>query len=376
MLSNEIGDGAEGQLILNVSETLRDCAAWGLLAVNHEGIVTAFCPEAERLLQVRAAKVLAQPANSLPSPLPDLIQEAASKGSKGLVRPMVVQQDGKAKRQVQAEAVVVSFDRESAPGVLVVFKDLDATHKLENHMRRLDRLASIGALSASMAHEVKNALVPIKTFVDLLRKDNPDAELSQLAFNELARVESLIGQMLRFAGPGRPSLHPIHINTVLDQAVCLIQHQVEAKQIQLERRYAAGNDLVAADTYQLEQAFLNVLLNAIEAMNLGGSLTVETMIEKSSDAPEMGDRLRVVIRDTGIGIEPQNMKRLFETFFTTKPHGTGLGLAITRRIIHEHRGIITLDSSLHQGTSVSIELPLEPGPGPGPCLALKQPSDE
>jgi signal transduction histidine kinase len=222
-------------------------------------------------------------------------------------------------------------------------------------MQRLDRLASLGLLSAGMAHEIKNGMVAIKTFVDLLAKKNPDAELAEVVGRELQRIDAIVTQMLRFAAPKSDLFSTVKIHEVLDHSLRLLQHQISGKLISLKRDYRAGTDTVRGDDAQLQQAFMNLLLNALEAMGMNGMLTVSTEIVHG----ENGRRaLQIQIRDTGVGIAPENLGRMFEPFFTTKKNGTGLGLVISHRIALEHHGTIAVQSEMNKGSTFSISLPV------------------
>jgi two-component system sensor histidine kinase HydH len=169
--------------------------------------------------------------------------------------------------------------------------------------------------------------------------------------------------MLRLASPAKGAFGPIRVHQVLDHSLRLVQRQLEGRGIELHRAYRASSDLIGGDDYQLEQAFLNIFLNALEAMGNHGELFVTTEEadpgKKTNGAPNglHAGRLQVCIRDTGSGIAPQNMAHLFEPFFTTKQNGTGLGLLITRRIIEEHRGTISVQSEPNHGATFSIEFP-------------------
>jgi signal transduction histidine kinase len=210
-----------------------------------------------------------------------------------------------------------------------------------------------------MAHEVRNALVAGKTFIDLLLEKNQDAELATLVRREMGRIDRIVGQMLKFASPAKPSFSPIHLHEALNQCVRLLEPQLRSKAINLNRSYAAVPDLISGDEFQLQQAFVNLLLNAVEAMGPEGKLSLSTDL-CSAPAPldqPTPPRVRITIADSGIGIPAENMSRLFEPFFTTKPNGTGLGLPITRRIIQEHSGEISVASDGAQGASFNIVLP-------------------
>jgi signal transduction histidine kinase len=262
-------------------------------------------------------------------------------------------------------------------GLVLVLNDLTPALHLDAHIEQLDRLAKVGTLAASMAHEIKNALVAGKTFVDLLLEKNREAELVDIVRRELNRIDSIVKGILRFAGPARASHSKVRVHEVLDHSLRLVQHQLDSRLIALERSFLAAPDLVSGDHGELQQAFVNLFLNAAEAMGTNGTLTVATETVPDPGAPSPTSHpgrplhLRVTVHDTGTGIPTEHKDHLFEPFFTTKPTGTGLGLAITRRIIEEHRGDIGVDSQEGQGTTFSILLPAlgEASHGPRPEVA-------
>ncbi len=153
------------------------------------------------------------------------------------------------------------------------------------------------------------------------------------------------------------------LHEALEHCLRLIQPQLEAKSIGVVRRFEASADRVQGDDNQLQQAFLNLFLNAMDAMSPGGTLTVSTRSLAPAAAPGLtlhdqgSPRIGITVQDTGMGIAPEDLARIFEPFFTSKPNGTGLGLSITRRIIHAHHGEISVQSQPGQGTVVSLTLP-------------------
>lgn len=227
------------------------------------------------------------------------------------------------------------------------------TSDLQENLRRLDRLANLGLVSASVAHEIKNGLVSISVFIELLLQKGDDPEMTEVVRRELKRIDSLVTQMLRFAAPKPRAFSDIRVHQVLDHSVRLLEHQMSGAMITLERRYLAGDDSLNADESQLQQAFMNLLLNAVEAVGNNGVLTITTETVKGLDGAQ---RLRVSIKDTGMGITQENLAHLFEPFFTTKKNGTGLGLSITRRIVEEHRGVIEVQSEPGNGSTFIISL--------------------
>jgi signal transduction histidine kinase len=225
--------------------------------------------------------------------------------------------------------------------------------QLEERLAQLDRLASMGTLAAVMAHEIKNALVAGKTFIDLLLEKNQDSELVDVVRREMGRIDAIVSRMLRFGGPARSGFSEVRLHEILDHSLRLAQPILEDKSITLTRSFEAARDLTQGDAYQLQQAFVNLVLNALEATGPHGTLSVATEVIAAVPA-----RLRVTIKDSGVGIPAEHMARLFEPFFTTKPNGTGLGLAITRRIILEHGGDITAESQPGNGTTFCVLLPV------------------
>ncbi|HEY5041965.1 MAG TPA: ATP-binding protein [Verrucomicrobiae bacterium] len=222
---------------------------------------------------------------------------------------------------------------------------------LSDNLRRLDRLANLGLVSASIAHEIKNGLVAISTFVELLLQKGDDREMTEVVRRELKRIDSLTTQMLRFSAPKPAARTRVRAHDLLDHSLRLLEHQMSGRMIGLKRDYRAAPDTVQGDEFQLQQAFMNLLLNAVEAVGSNGEVTVAT--------ENAGGRLKISIRDTGLGISTENLARLFEPFFTTKKQGTGLGLAICRRVMDEHHGQVEVHSETGKGSVFILSLPLE-----------------
>jgi len=347
----EATPAVEGSSYLDV---LNDCLACGVIGFDEHGRVFSLTPEAIRILHLDPNQIVGQPYDLLPAPLASLIHDA-------LTADKPLRDHDVEVRLVQGTPVVVRVNvirlatTHRHPIAVAVLNDVTSARRLEFDIGRLDRLANIGVLSASIAHEIKNALVAIKTFTEMTLTRQPGAELGEMAQRELNRIESIVSQMLKFGGPAEPKLGPVRIHEILDHSLRLAQHQMTQKTIRLRRDYRAQDDWVNGDDYQLEQAFVNLILNAVEAMGVGGTLTVSTHVITPEDLPaalretDPPPRLRVTVSDTGAGISAENLGRLFEPFFTTKREGTGLGLAITRRILEEHQAAISVESEVNRG---------------------------
>jgi two-component system NtrC family sensor kinase len=174
----------------------------------------------------------------------------------------------------------------------------------------------------------------------------------------MGRIDAIVGRMLNFAGPTRGMHGDVHLHQLLEHSIRLVQPQLDTKSIVVKQALQATVDRVHGDEHELQQAFVNLLLNAFEAMGLEGTLTISTEPLSSQPGSDVKEPfISVIISDTGMGILPENMRHLFEPFFTTKPNGTGLGLAVTQRIVQEHHGSITVESHPRKGTIFRIMLP-------------------
>jgi signal transduction histidine kinase len=281
-------------------QSLRRVFNCGILAINYQQIVCAFNPVAEQLTGLTASEVIGAPISVLPQPLRDALAESLSENHSFSGRDVVLQHP--AGESVSLYLTTELFRSDSTGnGLIAVLAEPLAAEELESHIGQLDRLASIGTLSASMAHEIKNALVAVKTFVDLLLQENKNAELAEVVSRETKRIDSIVSQMLRFAGPAKPTFASVRVHEILHHAFKLIQHQLEGTKTTLIQDLAAVPDIVNGDGYQLEQAFVNLLFNALEAMGPNGQLTVSTdIVTLPIDPSKPHDpamRLRVIIRD-------------------------------------------------------------------------------
>lgn len=355
MQAEREGTASSGQDALNFADVLRGCLAAGLVAVDARGRVVLFNAAAEEITGIKSKAALDQPLTALPSALREAIE------TRGAAAACEIQIQHPARGDVIVQCAV-EFERGpdgAAQRVTAVLHDLTGVRAYGGTLRRLERLASIGTLSAGMAHEIKNAMVAVKTFLDLLLQKNADTQLAGVVDREMRRINAIVSQMLRFAGPARPAFATVRVHDLLDQSLDLVRHQLEGRKISLHRALAARPDAVRGDGYQLEQVFLNLFFNAMDAMGPDGRLTVATELVPAEQSELLGTpALRVSVRDSGTGIPAENLGRLFEPFFTTKPDGTGLGLSITQRIVQEHRGVITVDSRPGEGATFNVLLPL------------------
>lgn len=347
------------------NEILLQNLTTGVVAADADGHITVFNQEAAQIagLNTNGGE---RTINDLPAPLRDIIQVTLTSGERQEDREVELAGGTFAR----ASSSIFRGQGGELLGALMVVTDITALKRLELQIRRSDRLASLGTLSAGMAHEIKNPLVSIKTFAQLLPERYHESDFretfSGLIVHEIDRIDSLVNQLLRFARPAKPLLRPMHAHEILEKTLRLVQHRLYQKEIKVTQKWNARVDTIRADGDQMEQVFLNFFLNAMDAMKRGGELTVSTETRRGDSLvtrllPEDGERneaLHISIRDTGEGIKKEDIARVFDPFFTTKDFGTGLGLSVVHGIIEEHGGQIEVESELSKGTSFHIFLPL------------------
>jgi len=233
----------------------------------------------------------------------------------------------------------------------------------ETQLRRADRLSALGQLSAGLAHEIRNPLGAIKGAVEILQDDyragHPKAEFYAILLKEVERLNEVLTNFLNFARPVTPHFAPVDVREVLTGLEGLIAGQARAHRVQIFTAFHVGPSRVMADATLLKQAFLNIMLNAVEAMPEGGDLAISTRLTPGGTGGDRPEYAEVVFDDTGPGIREEDLGRIFDPFFTTKQDGTGLGLAITHRIIENHHGAIRVMSQRGKGTTFVVTLPLE-----------------
>ena len=335
----------------------------GVIAVNRDGLVTVFNREAQLMTRLSAEEVIDQPYQKLPEAIAREIRGPLAGEPEEGQRDQEVDLEIEGQENVPLLLSASSFRSQAGEllGALVVFNDLTTVKKLEQQVRRGDRLASIGTLSAGMAHEIKNPMVVIKTFAQLLPERYQDAEFrntfSSLLNEEIGRIDRTVNHLLNFSRESKPKLEATHLHGVLQQALRLVEPQSDEKQVRLERALDAANDLISADFGQLQQAFLNLFLNAIDSTSSGGELHVTTDLHEV-EGEANGGYVRVHIRDTGKGIDPKDLPHIFDPFYTTKGHGTGLGLSVAHGIIDDHGGLVDVESEPDKGATFVVALPL------------------
>jgi two-component system, NtrC family, sensor histidine kinase PilS len=249
----------------------------------------------------------------------------------------------------------LSSEAGETTGMVITFQDLTQVRTLEETSRRQDRLAAIGRMAASIAHEIRNPLAAMRGSIQMLRSeldnDSSQAELMEIILRESDRLNRIITDFLSYARPRSLAPAQVDVGDLMHQTFALLRHSPEIAPNQTIAEEVPSEPIFAhADEGQLKQVFWNLARNALQAMPQGG--TLRATLEKNSD-----NRLRIAFSDTGRGMSPDQVEHLFEPFSSTTG-GTGLGLSIVYQIIRDHGGTINVRSLVGQGTTITVELPL------------------
>jgi len=228
--------------------------------------------------------------------------------------------------------------------------------RMRRELERAERLKAVSILAAGMAHEIKNPLSAIRTFVACLPEKYQDpafrAKFMRIVGGEVERINGIVQQLLQFAKPAPLNLKPTNVNHVIQETLAFLSNEALKHRVKVSADLRANHAPILADPNQLRQVFLNLFLNSLEAMQHGGKLETSTA--------DTDGGVRVIIRDTGSGVSKDVMARIFEPFNTTKDTGVGLGLPIVKGIIERHSGTIVFTSQPMRGTQVTIFLPQQP----------------
>lgn len=345
------------------ARNILESIASGVLTLDDRGRVTSVNAAAYRILGFNPRHTLWRPYGEvfgLRPEIAEILRAALDDG--GYVQDVELTLP----REARAGALVLHVStsalrdlRGEVGGVVLVLRDCSEVADLERQLRQADKMASLGTLSAGLAHELKNPLSAIDLNLHLLVEEVraghalPQGAKEYLAViqAEIRRLNTLAENFLRLSRPTPPNLGPVDLGEVLRHVLALLAWEAEERKVEVRADPARALPPVLGDQDQLCQVFLNVILNGVQAMRGGGTLRVSAALAGDDGMVE------VQVADSGTGISRENLQHIFEPYFTTRPEGLGLGLAIARRIVEDHHGRISVESTAGVGTLVSIQLP-------------------
>ncbi len=364
----------------NFNESIIQSIGSGLITLNLERRITSFNRAAEEILGWYAEEMIGgaledffsaeEVAKLLPEDEGDPAGEAFP-----LHREMALtRKDGK---QIHVGFTVTSRreNRDQRVGTVISFRDISLIKQMQAEVLRMDRLASLGVLASGIAHEIRNPLAGIKTVAQTLEEDleahDGKREYVARIIRQVNRMDELLRTLFSYARPQSPVRRPCRLQDIISEVQGLMTQRFERANVRFEESYAHDLPLIYVDFHQIQQVFINLFLNAIDAMPAGGSLTlmarpISSVVQRVDrrgkryvDTNRLMPYAEVRVSDTGEGIALENLQAIFDPFFTTKPQGSGLGLSIVYRILEEHRGNIQVDSEVGKGTAFRLLLPVE-----------------
>lgn len=331
----------------------------GLITVDLEKRVVTLNQMTERILEKKREEMVGFSLEEVLSPGHPLcaIMEDTLERERGILYPELELRKGERSLWLMASSSLLTNGEGQRIGALVIFQDITEIKALEEKLRQADRLAALGTLSAGLAHEIKNPLSAIKTFVQLLPMKLQNVSFLE-KFNitvprEIDRINHLVEDLLELTRTRKRPLVHLDINQLITQVIDLHDEEMKKKGIAFEDHLDRSLPNVHGDPENLYRALSNLVINSIQAMPEGGLLSISS-VQGNSGTP----MIRIAIRDTGIGMDEETSKNLFNPFFTTKDKGVGLGMAFTRKIIEDHRGTIEVTSEKGKGTTFVLRFPV------------------
>lgn len=334
----------------------------GVVAINMEGKITTLNSFAEKILKVKAIDVMGKDVKSILSHISgfvDLLIESLLKRENIHNLERMIGTNGTTK-YIESSISILRNDNGDITGVLEIFHDLSEIHELKGRLQSASNLVSVGTMAASVAHEIRNPLNGVEGFAHILEREleGENQKLVKNIIRGTKNINRIVTDLLLLARPIRLNLRKYELSKIIDKALVFISQELNKsgnKKIRIKREYSCLNDSALCDPERLQQAFLNIMLNATQSMPDGGQITVFTRELTINNKPV----IQIGFNDTGYGISDNAIKKIFEPFFTTKSDGTGLGLAIVRNIIELHDGNVIISSNHKdkKGTTFVVNLP-------------------
>jgi PAS domain S-box-containing protein len=343
-----------GEYVDNILSTMDS----GVIAVNPEGQISLFNRAAERLTTLRASDVHGEPYQTLPGTLAAPLREALEARIPRSQFELTIQDSQGSEVPLVCSTAILRHKGSPGYGALVVFSDLTHLKDLEREKTRAQRLASFGALASGVAHEIKNPLVAIRTFAELLPERFTDKDFredfAKVVVREIARIDGLVARLRGIAATVPKHVGTVDLREPISATLLLLRAHTEQTRTAVHYESQDSAPFVGVEDAQLKQLVLNLCLNAIEAMGSEGELRITV----SRRALRGAQWIVFEVADTGPGIPESIRANIFDPFFTTKPGGTGLGLAICRGITDAHRGTIRAENRTDRsGTIIVVEFP-------------------
>lgn len=355
----------------NFQESILQSMQAGLVTIDHNGVITSLNAGAAEVLHCSAQEAVGQPlAVVMGAEAAAVFLQPSARGEALANREMPLKTRAGQDIHIGFTITPLLDNRGQRSGTILSFKDISQIKRMQAEVIRMDRLASLGVLASGIAHEIKNPLAGIKAMAQSLQEDLPPEESGRDYLDRIVRqvnrLDGLLKTFFDFARP-RPPQRKLHrIQDILHEVFTLVDKRLQEGDIEWACEVAHETPPVYVDFHQIQQVILNLIINAIDAMEQGGRLFIEVEPYKgdgshfiTADHEPAGKYVEIAVSDTGTGIAQENLETIFDPFFTTKSQGTGLGLSIVYRILAAHHGEISVSSEVGEGTTFRVLLPTE-----------------
>ena len=364
----------EKEKVKNYLASIFESLPVGVLVTDLEGGVTSVNRAGQQMIGAEASALVGENVNRLMgvhlAPRDEAVFELAD--------PLLyLRKDGEPLK-FQVSVTRMKGEADQTSGYVVNLQDVTLLKKLEEHAERRNRFTVMGEMAANMAHEIRNPLGSIELFASLVRKGLPEGDerlpLLNHIFSAVTSMNHIISNVLEYSKPRAVSLQPMNLHGLLEELAGFFRFMARQNGIDLVLALEAPRAQIRADRELLKQLFHNLLLNGMQAMPEGGTLTIGTRSQRVNNPHQIGqfgkaarldggklvselEVIEVTVRDTGVGMTPEVQARIFDPFYTTKSRGTGLGLAIVHTLVEAHQGTIDVQSALGKGTGFTLALP-------------------
>lgn len=360
---------ALNEMVASINRYMLQSMSGGMIIVNDRCEIVSMSGDAELVLGVTADRIV---GGHIKNVFPDAPQnklfheiiEAAVRGRKtSPTQQLLVTTDERTEIPITMSTSLLRDMDDTLIGLTISFEDVKQLRRIEEQIRRVDRLTTLGGLAASVAHQVRNPLCSIRGLAQLIRENRPEdqslSDYSNVILSDVDRIDQVITRLMNMLQPTQTDWTLQDVNDILKETVALARHEIRDKEIEISEQYSDSLPVIYAQRENLIHAFLNIVVNALQAIEQKGRVEVRTKALASVDKSiRKTTGILVEIEDDGPGISPETLNNIFSPGFTTKDNGSGFGLTITRQTFEAHGGEVSVKSAPGSGATFSIWLPL------------------
>ena len=344
-----------------ILETIDDA----IISIDRQGIIKSFNRKSEEIFGKKKEEVIHKDCEKVLNLNEggDCLFKKCLQEEKNINQELVLEEEGLGKKFIEISTSFLTDESEKITGLVAVIRDVTEWKNLNEEIARNKRLAALGKLSAGIAHEIRNPLSSIRGLAQFIshtlsKEDERRVDLNTI-IQEVDRLNNLVIQVLDYAKVKKPNLSPFSLNELISEVVELFQKQINKYKIKFHLQLSPHISSFWADKDQVRQIFMNIIINAIQAIPEEGEIKIETEETIYKEKPA----IKLVVEDNGIGIPEQNLQQIFDPFFSTKEQGSGLGLSIVYTLVEGHQGEVKVESKEGKGTKFIIFLPQKGGKG-------------